>query len=50
MFNLHNLQIMEGGIIMVGDGVEILCTDKIEVKHTERTHSSSNCVLCIFLI
>ena len=38
---------------MVGDGVEILCTDKIEieVKHTERTHStSSNCVLCIFLI
>ena len=49
MFNLHNLQIMEGDI-MVGDGVEILCTDKIEVKHTERTHSSSNCVLCIFLI
>ena len=36
---------------MVGDGVEISCTNKIEVKlqalkqkdHTERTHPSSNC-------
>lgn len=37
---------------MVGDGVEISCTNKIEVKlqalkqkdHTERTHSNSNCI------